>query len=178
MNCHGLANVSDEEGPVAERVEALLQRDDGGDRSHWWFCVWLHFSLEIMLSNQVFASNLGSQHWHAAEGSRVGYLPHAPLSMDSLMWIGGLGLKPLHAGRGKRQEASCLLRPPYPPLCNCRLPMTSSFGEWTPTKERTLRKKITGEPGGKEGRDTRSKGKAEMVSSMSECLKTNDCVVV
>lgn len=71
----------------------------------------------------------------------------SPFSMDSLMWIGGLGLKLLQGGRGKRQEASCLLRPPYP-LCNCRLPMTTSFGEWTPTKERTLRKKITGKPGG------------------------------
>lgn len=74
----------------------------------------------------------------------------SPFSMDSLMWLGGLGLKLLQGGRGKRQEASCLLRPLYP-LCNCRLPMTTSFGEWTPTKERTLRKKITGEPGGGEG---------------------------
>lgn len=85
--------------------------------------------------NQVFASNLGSQHWHAAEGSHVGYLPHAPLSMDSLMWIGGLVLKPLHAGRGKRQEASCLLRPPYPPFATADCQWHHLLGSGPPPKK-------------------------------------------
>lgn len=65
-----------------------------------------------------------------------------------------------------RQEALCLLRPPYP-LCNCGLPMTTSFGEWTPHQRKDPEKENNRRTGGEGGgRDTQSKGRAEMVLSV------------
>lgn len=70
--------------------------------------------------------------------------------------------------RRKRDEAGSLVpsETTLPPL-QLRIANDNIFwGVDPPTKERTLRKKITGEPGGGGGRDTQSKGRAEMVLSV------------
>lgn len=69
--------------------------------------------------------------------------------------------------RRKRDEAGSLVpsETTLPPL---QLRIANDNISWgvDPTKERTLRKKITGELGEGGGRDTQSKGRAEMVLSV------------
>lgn len=89
-----------------------------------------------------------------------------PSSMDSLnvnwrTWVEALT-------RRKRDEAGSLV-PSETTLSPLQLRIANDNIFWgvdPPTKERTLRKKITGEPGGGGGRDTQSKGRAEMVLSV------------
>lgn len=75
-------------------------------------------------------------------------------------------MKPLRGE--KRDEAGSLVpsETTLPPL-QLRIANDNIFwGVDPPAKERTLRKKITGEPGGGGGRDTQSKGRTEMVLSV------------
>lgn len=54
--------------------------------------------------------------------------------------------------KGERNEVGRLVPSETPPrLCNCRLPMTTSFGEWTPTKEDPEKRKQHEKLGSGEG---------------------------
>lgn len=127
--------------PCCREGGVLTAEGDGG---HWHFCIRPLFSLEIMLSiKSSFPTLAASTEWRLA--CRVRSLKF-PSSMDSLnvnwrIWVEALT---------RRKEAGSLVpsETTLPPL-QLRIANDNIFwGVDPPTKERTLRKKITGEPGG------------------------------
>lgn len=122
----------------------LCCRDGEGPYSgRWWeslkpcFQSSLHFQL-------------CSQSQHEAEGWYAGYTLELPFSTDPLIngnW--GLGWSPHKGGEEWGRKACAFWDSPH--LCNCRLPMTTSCRERTPTKEDPEKRKQHEKLGSGEG---------------------------
>lgn len=153
MNCHGLANVNDKEGPCVKEGKFLIPEDI---ESHRFFCAvipvltpdcririlpWNYAPIRSSLPAFQPVCNMMQNPGAWAAHLKLSF------SRDPLVWMTGFGLKATRGGRGTSQEDLHLLRPPV----DCRLLMTTSWESGCPPK-RTLRKKITWEPGEEDGR--------------------------
>lgn len=129
--------------PCCREGGVLTPEGDGG---HWHFCVRSLFSLEIMLSiKSSFPTLAASTEWRLACRARSLKFPS---SMDSLnvnwrTWVEALMRR--KEGWGRKP---CAFWDHPTPFATADCQWQHLLGSRPPTKERTLRKKITGELGG------------------------------
>lgn len=147
MNCRGLANVN-EGGPLGCRGEESPYSRRGRESlvslGRATLLPWNH------ATNQVFTPNLAAGTNTMPKAGPSGTPSGYPWVRVPWREPQDLGWSPSEEEEGWGRKCRAFWDPPH--LCNCRLRVTSCGGNGPPPK-RTLRKKITWEPGerGREG---------------------------